>query len=74
MMQKQNKKGCESGAKSATGQSTVGVNSSAVKRNNSVYETPTLIAYGDVRDITLGGTLGFGESGAGFENFDVFRP
>lgn len=28
------------------------------------YETPVLIAYGDVRDITLGGTLGLGESGA----------
>ncbi len=38
------------------------------------YETPVLIAYGDVRDITLGGTLGMGESGAGFENFDVIRP
>ena len=38
------------------------------------YETPVLIAYGDVRDITLGGTLGMGESGAGFADFDVIRP
>lgn len=27
------------------------------------YETPVLISYGDVRDITLGPTLGGGESG-----------
>jgi len=38
------------------------------------YEAPVLISYGDVRDITLGGTLGMGESGAGFEFFDVIRP
>jgi len=38
------------------------------------YETPVLIVYGDVRDITLGGTLGFGESGAGFADFEVIRP
>ncbi len=31
------------------------------------YETPRLMCYGDVRDVTLGGTLGEGESGAGFE-------
>ena len=29
-----------------------------------VYEKPVLIAYGDVRDITLGPTVGEGESGA----------
>ena len=29
-----------------------------------VYEKPVLIAYGDVRDITLGPTNGEGESGA----------
>ena len=28
------------------------------------YEKPVLIAYGDVRDITLGPTVGEGESGA----------
>ncbi|MBL4673136.1 MAG: lasso RiPP family leader peptide-containing protein [Arenicella sp.] len=73
-MQKQNKKGSETGEKNVDGQSTAGVNSAVAKRNSKAYETPTLIAYGDVRDITLGGTLGFGESGAGFENFDVFIP
>ncbi len=31
------------------------------------YETPRLMCYGDVRDVTLGGTLGEGESGSGFE-------
>lgn len=35
------------------------------------YETPELISYGDVRDITLGGTFGFGESGAGFSIFEM---
>lgn len=38
------------------------------------YETPVLISYGDVRDVTLGGTLGFGESGAGFSTFDNLPP
>ncbi|MCH2191920.1 MAG: lasso RiPP family leader peptide-containing protein [Gammaproteobacteria bacterium] len=28
------------------------------------YETPRLIHYGDVRDVTLGGSLGIGESGS----------
>ena len=28
-----------------------------------VYETPRLIHYGDVRDVTLGPTVGIGESG-----------
>lgn len=28
------------------------------------YETPKLIHYGDVRDVTLGGSLGIGESGS----------
>lgn len=27
------------------------------------YETPELICYGDVRDVTLGPTVGTGESG-----------
>lgn len=30
------------------------------------YEKPVLIAYGDVRDITLGPTVGEGESGCAF--------
>jgi hypothetical protein len=34
------------------------------------YETPLLTAFGDVRDITLGGTIGFGESGAGATFFE----
>jgi len=29
------------------------------------YEKPILVCYGDVRDITLGPSPGFGESGAG---------
>ena len=29
------------------------------------YEKPVLICYGDVRDITLGPSPGFGESGSG---------
>lgn len=33
------------------------------------YEKPTLIAYGDVRDVTLGPTIGEGESG----NAVIFR-
>jgi len=28
------------------------------------YEKPVLISYGDVRDITLGGSPGMGESGS----------
>lgn len=31
------------------------------------YEKPTLIVYGDVRDITLGPTPGLGESGCEFD-------
>ena len=27
------------------------------------YRKPRLIRYGDVRDLTLGGSIGFGESG-----------
>lgn len=33
------------------------------KNNFLAYEKPVLIAYGDVRDVTLGPTAGFGESG-----------
>ena len=36
-----------------------GIDKGAVK----AYEKPVLIAYGDVRDITLGPTVGEGESG-----------
>lgn len=39
--------------------------------NPKPYETPVLTSYGDVRDITLGGTFGFGESGAGA---GIFEP
>lgn len=31
------------------------------------YEKPVLIAYGDVRDVTLGPTPGLGESGCEFQ-------
>jgi hypothetical protein len=30
-----------------------------------LYQAPELISYGDVRDITMGPTVGFGESGGG---------
>ena len=30
------------------------------------YETPLLVSYGDVRDVTLGPTAGLGESGCEF--------
>jgi hypothetical protein len=33
------------------------------KSNIKNYEKPVLISYGDVRDVTLGPTLGGGESG-----------
>lgn len=35
-----------------------------------LYEKPVLVAYGDVRDITLGPTVGGGESGCE----GLFRP
>ena len=76
-MQKQNNKVCAAGERNTNSQSTVGVKDADcadIRCHVNAYETPTLIAYGDVRDITLGGTLGAGESGAGFETFDVFRP
>ena len=41
---------------------------------SKVYQAPVLICYGDVRDITLGGTLGQGESGAGFQFFSNIQP
>lgn len=31
------------------------------------YETPLLVSYGDVRDVTLGPTAGVGESGCEFD-------
>ena len=34
------------------------------KDTNLEYEAPKLIHYGDVRDVTLGGSLGIGESGS----------
>jgi len=73
-MQKQNSKVCVDSERSTNGQSIAGLADAGVGSHVKAYETPTLIAYGDVRDITLGGTLGAGESGAGFETFDVFRP
>jgi len=35
----------------------------AIEVSDKPYEAPTLICYGDVRDITLGPTFGAGESG-----------
>ncbi len=36
----------------------------------TVYETPRLIVLGDVRDLTLGGSVGSGDSGnPGLEEF-----
>jgi len=43
----------------------------AMQACNEHYEKPVLICYGDVRDITLGPSPGFGESGAGVF---LFRP
>ena len=42
-----------------------GVDEGKIVTNNLPYEKPELICYGDVRDITLGPSPGFGESGAG---------
>ena len=36
------------------------------------YEVPELVCYGDVRDVTLGGSIGLGESGS--TPFDPRRP
>ncbi len=33
------------------------------RKSKKAYETPELIFYGDVRDVTLGPTVGSGESG-----------
>jgi hypothetical protein len=38
--------------------------------DQKAYEAPVLVFYGDVRDITLGPTLGAGESGCEA----IFRP
>lgn len=45
------------------------VESVDVAKSLKAYETPELICYGDVRDITLGPTIGTGESGC-----DVLAP
>jgi len=41
-----------------------------VRGLKKAYETPVLVHHGDVRDITLGPTIGIGESGneLGFRN------
>jgi len=49
-------------------------NSDARASMRKAYETPRLLCYGDVRDVTLGGTLGEGESGAGFEFTAPIQP
>ena len=59
---------------SASGRLTEDVNRSSAASNVRAYEAPVLIAYGDVRDVTLGGTLGMGESGAGSNDFAAFIP
>ncbi|MFT6723788.1 MAG: hypothetical protein ACJARN_000641 [Arenicella sp.] len=59
---------------SASGRLTDDVIGSSVASNVRAYEAPVLIAYGDVRDVTLGGTLGMGESGAGSNDFAVREP
>lgn len=41
-------------------------NIDCVERSINTYEKPVLRAYGDVRDITLGPTVGEGESGCAF--------
>ena len=37
----------------------------ATEHARAAYQKPELICYGDVRDVTLGPTVGFGESGGG---------
>jgi len=34
-------------------------------QNKEVYKKPQLIALGDIRDVTMGGSLGSGDSGTG---------
>ena len=41
-----------------------------IRIKQNTYEAPVLVFYGDVRDVTLGPTLGGGESGCE----GVFRP
>lgn len=58
----QKKKVDESTALQKIGETSSSIESSKPKKP---YEKPELICYGDVRDITLGPSPGFGESGAG---------
>ncbi|MFT6407076.1 MAG: hypothetical protein ACJAQ6_000486 [Arenicella sp.] len=69
-MQIKNKKVCVIGDTS----SNEPFDSTIINSDVKAYQTPVLIAYGDVRDITLGGTLGSGESGSGVDDFSVFIP
>jgi len=55
---------------SNTDQSLVETVSSQAQQQKPSYVKPELVAYGDVRDITLGPTLGTTESGCA----GVFRP
>jgi hypothetical protein len=36
-----------------------------VRRTKKSYKKPELIPLGDIRDVTMGGSPGFGDSGAG---------
>lgn len=48
--------------------------SEACANSQEAYSKPVLIRYGDVRDITLGGSIGLGESGSGTGGSPPRRP
>lgn len=50
---------------STTKCSSVDHQASSIQGQRAAYKRPELISYGDVRDVTLGPTVGFGESGGG---------
>lgn len=64
---RQHDEGCQKPVGDQLGAST------SVEKSAKPYQAPVLISYGDVRDITLGGTIGFGESGAA-NDFAVLVP
>lgn len=35
------------------------------RQNKKIYKKPELISLGDIRDVTMGGSPGFGDSGSG---------
>ena len=35
------------------------------QENKKLYQKPELVSLGDIRDVTMGGSAGFGDSGGG---------